>query len=137
MSLLHLREVFHQLVTKRDCNSSLKRPIGSFVEVSGFSFSGSHPCRGHQRHSGRREARFSEMQCCTKQRKSPSLGSFQAVYAQMTTTKRSIIFISGGLFFFNLFSNSKKEQENFFSVQRVHNVKRWRNAAPAKDRIGQ
>lgn len=72
---------------ERDCNSSLKRPRRSFVEVSGFSVSGSHLYRGQQRHSGRREARFSEMPYCSKQRKSPSLDGFQAVCTQITNMK--------------------------------------------------
>lgn len=72
-----------------------------------------------------------------KAKKIPFSGQLSGCLRTDDYYKRSIIFISGGLFFFNLFSNSKKEQENFFSVQRVHNVKRWRNAAPAKDRIGQ
>ncbi|KFW73377.1 Voltage-dependent L-type calcium channel subunit alpha-1C, partial [Pygoscelis adeliae] len=71
--------------------------------------------RGHQRHSGRREARFSEMQYCAKQRKSPSLDSFQAVYAQMTNTKGVSLLSVGDIF--NCFSNSRKKLENFFQCR--------------------
>lgn len=45
LSLLHHREVFYQLVAQGDCSSRLNHPTGSFVEVSGFSFSRSHPYR--------------------------------------------------------------------------------------------
>lgn len=87
LPLSHHREVFYQVTAERDCTSSRNHPVESFVEVSVFSFCGSRPYRGHQKHPARREARFPEMQYCTTQRKSPSLDSFQAVYTWITNTK--------------------------------------------------
>lgn len=118
---------------ERDCNSSLKRPRRSFVEVSGFSVSGSHLYRGHQRHSGRREARFSEMPYCSKQRKSPSLDGFQAVCTQITNMK-GVSVLSVGSFLTLSVTAGRSWIIFVFSVQGVGNVKSQRNAAQVKDR---
>lgn len=132
LPLPHHREMFYQVTAERDCTSSRKHAVQSFAEVSVFSFCGLHPYRGHQRHPARRQARFPKMQYCTKQRKFPSLDSFQAVYTQITNTK-GVSFLSVGILL--TLSVTAERSWNFFFSAESRQCEKVKKCCPSKGQI--